>query len=169
MTGRQVHRVVGEGHSLWSVQEALKYFVSVGLVEQVLAGRSILYTINPEHHAVVALEPLADPVALLRSTIRDVADDVVEAVLLFGSTARGEAKIDSDIDLAVVTRVPWDGRVDLAETVTSRFGNACEVVVFLSDEFTVLAEQGEPIIGEILRDGIPLLGSMPRVKRGIAR
>jgi len=33
LTGRQIHGIVSEGHSLWSVQEALKALTQLGLVE----------------------------------------------------------------------------------------------------------------------------------------
>jgi predicted nucleotidyltransferase len=45
--------------------------------------------------------------------LKRVAADTVtgaHAVLVFGSVARGEAELDSDIDLVVIAARDWDGR-----------------------------------------------------------
>lgn len=92
----------------------------------------------------------------------------MKAVILFGSIARGEAHLRSDIDLAVIALAGWDGRTDLEDTVRTRFGNGCDVLVFTPEDFTRLAGIGEPVVGEILADGVALVGSIPRVRSGAA-
>ncbi|HVX54453.1 nucleotidyltransferase domain-containing protein [Nocardioides sp.] len=44
-----------------------------------------------------------------------------DAVLAFGSVARGEAHSDSDVDLVVIADQDWDGRADLAQAVHERW------------------------------------------------
>ncbi|MFF1823691.1 nucleotidyltransferase domain-containing protein [Kribbella sp. NPDC058245] len=61
-----------------------------------------------------------DPVAALREAIIAVTDDDVQAVLLFGSIARGEGTPDSDIDLAVIAPSGWNNRVELEDNVRRR-------------------------------------------------
>ena len=94
--------------------------------------------------------------------------DDVEAVIIFGSVARGEAHEGSDIDLAVIAQPGWEGRVDLEDAVRKRLGNDCNVLVFTAEDFASLAAIREPVIDEILIDGIPLIGTMPQVKNGVA-
>lgn len=95
-------------------------------------------------------------------------DDDVKAVILFGSIARGEAHLGSDIDLAVIASTRWDGGTDLEDTVRTRLGNGCDVLAFTPDDFTRLAGIGEPVVGEILADGVALVRSIPRVRSGAA-
>ena len=83
-------------------------------------------------------------------------------MILFGSIARGEAKPDSDIDLAVIAPPGWDKRAELEDSVRTRLGNDCDVLVFTQAEFDRLATTGEPVVGDILRDGIALTGTKPR-------
>jgi predicted nucleotidyltransferase len=166
LTGRQVHALVSDRHSLWSVQEALKAWGQLGVVHTEIIGRAVVHAINEDHYTVAPLRSLLDPMAALTKTAAQIVGDGVEAVIVFGSVARGEAKEGSDIDLAVIAQSGWDGRVDLEDAVRKRLGNDCDVLVFTAKDFTSLATAHEPVVDAILVDGIPLIGTMPRVKNG---
>jgi predicted nucleotidyltransferase len=166
LTGRQVHALVGDRHSLWSVQEALKAWVQLGVVHTEIIGRAIVHAINEDHYAVAPLRSLLDPIAALTKTAAQIAGEDVEAVIVFGSVARGDAQEESDIDLAVIAQSGWDGRVALEDAVRKRLGNDCDVLVFTAKEFTSLAAAHEPVVDKILGDGVPLIGTMPRVRNG---
>jgi predicted nucleotidyltransferase len=168
LTGRQVHGLVSDEHSLWSVQGALKALAQLGIVETRTIGRAGVHTINESHASVAPLRALADPIAALKAAIGEAIDSRVQAVLLFGSIARGDATAQSDIDLAVLAEPEWDGRVDLQEVVHARLGNECDVLVFTDAEFRKLASSGEPVVRDILRDGLALVGAKPHLKRGVA-
>jgi predicted nucleotidyltransferase len=168
LTGRRIHGLVSDSHSLWSVQEALKALTKLGLVETQTVGRAGVYTINEDHAAIAPLRALVDPIAALQAAIDEVTDSTVRTVLLFGSIARGEATADSDIDLAVIASPTWDGRVELEDLVHTRLGNHCDVLAFTLARFEKLARDGEPVVSGILRDGVALVGSKPRLKHGAA-
>ena len=104
----------------------------------------------------------------LTETAAQIVGDSVEAIILFGSVARGEAREGSDIDLAVIAHSGWDGRVDLEDAIQRRLGNDCAALVFTAEDFARLAAAHEPVVDEILVDGIPLIGTMSRVKSGAA-
>jgi predicted nucleotidyltransferase len=158
LTGRQIHRLVGAGRSLASTQQAITALIDLGVINVTQAGRAHLHVVNPDHYAVSPLRMLLDPVGLLEGLVRSVVDPSVRAVVLFGSVARGEATERSDIDLAVIAPGSWPGRVDLAEAVTRRMGNACDVIVFTPEEF---ARSKEPVVEGIVRDGVALYGEIP--------
>jgi predicted nucleotidyltransferase len=168
LTGRQIHGLVSDDFSLWSVQEALKSLTQLGLVETQTIGRAGVHTINEGHAAVAPLRALVDPVAILTAAIGEVTDANVQSVLLFGSIARGEATVSSDIDLAVIASPDWAGRVELEDVVRTRLGNDCDVLVFTEPEFQRLARDGEPVVSDIVQDGIALVGTKPRTKKGAA-
>ncbi len=168
LTGRQVHTLVSDRHSLWSVQEALKAWVQLGVVHTEIIGRAVVHAINEDHYTVAPLRSLLDPLAALTKTAAQVVGDGIEAVIVFGSVARGEAREGSDIDLAVVAQSGWDGRVDLEDAVKKSLGNDCDVLVFTAEDFRTLAAAHEPVVDEILIDGVPLIGAIPRVKNGTA-
>jgi predicted nucleotidyltransferase len=164
LTGRQVHGLLSDDYSLWTVQEALKTLARLGIVETQTIGRAGVHTINEEHTSVAPLRALLDPVAALRDVVSPVTGKDTSAVILFGSIARGEATPDSDIDLAVIAPPGWDKRTELEDSVRTRLGNDCDVLVFTEAEFDRLATTGEPVVADILRDGIALLGAMPHTK-----
>lgn len=168
LTGRQIHGLISDTYSLWSTQEALKALTQMGMVETQTVGRAGVHLINERHSSIAPLRALVDPIIALESAIAEAIDSNVQAVILFGSVARGEATPESDIDLAVISSSTWDDRVELQDTVRQRLGNHCDVLVFTQAEFSRLAAAGEPVVTDIIRDGVALVGSMPRVKRGAA-
>ncbi len=169
MTGRQVHGLVRDQFSLWSVQQALASLVGLGVVDSRTVGRAMVHTINEDHYAIQPLRVLLDPFAALREAAQRSVGSSVDAVILFGSVARGEATADSDIDLAVLASPDWDGRSELEDAVRARLGNDCDVLVFTPEEFSRLAATGdEPVVAKILADGVFLLGSLPQSKVGVA-
>lgn len=169
LTGRQVHALLSDQFSLWSVQQALAALVGLGVVESQTVGRAMIHSINEDHYAIGPLRVLLDPYAALRDTVRDAVGSSASAVVLFGSVARGEAIADSDIDLVVLAPPDWDGRSELQEAVRARIGNHCDVLVFTPEEFARLAASGdEPVVSDILADGVGLLGSLPQATAGVA-
>jgi predicted nucleotidyltransferase len=168
LTGRQVHALVSDNYSLWTVQEALKTLTRLGLVNTQTIGRAGVHTINEDHVSVAPLRALLDPITALTDTVREAVGEDVKTVILFGSIARGESHINSDIDLAVIAPADWDGRTELEDTVRTRLGNDCDVLVFTLEDFTHPLGTDEPVVREILSEGIALIGSIPRVNSGVA-
>jgi predicted nucleotidyltransferase len=164
LTGRRIHSLLSDGYSLWTVQETLKQLGRLGLVTTQPVGRAHVHTINEHHVAVPALRELVDPVAALRSTVEDVIGPDVGVVILFGSIARGDGTPDSDLDLAVIAPPGWEHRIELADHVRTRLGNMCDIVVFTAEQFDRLAREGEPVVTDILRDGIALVGARPALR-----
>lgn len=168
LTGRQIHFIVSDEHSLWSVQEALKALTDLGLVTSRTVGRAGIHEINEAHASVAPLRALLDPMASLRATVSEVVGSDVEAVLLFGSIARGEATEASDVDLVVIATSGWSGRVELEDLVRARLGNECDVLVFTPAEFAERALEAELVVADIVRDGVALVGRKPAPSGGAA-
>lgn len=72
-------------------------------------------------------------------------------VLLFGSLARGVAKLDSDMDIGILGERPLDAetRVALIESLALQSGRSVDIVD--------LSSVGEPLLGKILQEGVALL------------
>lgn len=166
LTGRQVHALINDRYSLWTVQQALTASTRLGLVKSQTIGRANVHTVNEEHVSIAPLRALLDPIAALTDTVREAVGGEVQAVILFGSIARGEATISSDIDLAVIAPADWDGRVDLQDAVRARLGNDCDVLVLTPE---ALRPPGvEPVVHDVLTEGIALIGYLPHRHSGVA-
>jgi predicted nucleotidyltransferase len=167
LTGRQIHALLSDRHSLWSVQAALKDLTRLGLITSHTVGRSGVHTVNEQHVAVASLRQLLNPIDALADVVREVVGDGAEAVIVFGSLARREAQPDSDVDLAVIAPPGWDGTIRLEDAVRSKLGNDCDVLHLSSAELVGPGPR-EPVADEILRDGIALIGAVPRPVRRTA-
>lgn len=168
LTGREVARLVGRAsHS--GVIAALERLVDQGVVDREEAGRAFLFTLNREHLAAPAVEVLAD---LREELLRRIRDRVerwnVKArhLSLFGSAARGDGGLDSDIDLFVVRfgaierqEPVWREQVDLLGWQVERWtGNPARIVEVEEREVAPLREERPPIVDELLADAIGLVG-----------
>ncbi|MGY0537853.1 nucleotidyltransferase family protein [Nocardioides sp. YJ-D4] len=164
LTGRQVHGLVGR-YSLGSVQDALKAWERLGVIESRPVGRAYVYRVEEAHVAVGPLRALLDPLSALTVIVSQIVGDSVESVILFGSVARGEANDDSDIDLAVIATEPWDRRADLREAIRAGTGNESDILLFTPASFSEAVDRGEPVVSDIVRDGVALIGRKPRRRK----
>ncbi len=164
LTGRRVHALVADRHSLGAVQQALRDLDRLGLITMEAVGRAGVHRVNEAHAAIAPLRALASPIEVLTRVVEEAVRGV-EAVLVFGSVARGDAHADSDVDLVVIAPAAWDGRAELQQQVQERLGNDCDVLHLTGDHFKLAPEDREPVVSEILRDGIALIGTMPRRSR----
>ena len=167
LTGRRVHALIDGRHSLSAVQQALRDLEQLGLITTETAGRAGIHRINDAHEAIGPLRSMRSPLDMLKRVVGDSVTGV-EAVIVFGSVARADAHADSDVDLAVIANEDWDGRADLAQAVQERLGNDCDVLHLAPAELSRAPADREPVVAEILRDGVALLGELPRRHRKAA-
>ncbi|UMG92741.1 nucleotidyltransferase domain-containing protein [Nocardioides sp. TF02-7] len=163
LTGRRIHALAGN-HSLGAVQQALRDLERIGVITSETIGRAGVHRINENHESIAPLRALSSPIEMLTRVVRATAPDV-DAVIVFGSVARGEAGADSDIDLVVIASETWDGRADLQQQVQERLGNDCDVLHLTPEDFARPPNEREPVVAEVLRDGFALVGTMPRPNR----
>lgn len=76
----------------------------------------------------------------------------IRLAILFGSLAAGKARADSDLDIAVQLDHPMNAeeKISLIETLAEYTGRPVDLI----DLWTV----GEPLLGQILRHGIRIMG-----------
>ena len=168
LTGREVAAMTGRrSHS--GVLDVLHRLTKHGLVTRVELNRAYLFALNRQHVAVRAVELLMGLRGELFEDIRDAMDmwqiPPVHASV-FGSAARGDGDVDSDIDLLIV-RPPqiahdeprWQTQMDgLRKLIEGWTGNQAAIVDRSQKELTELQEQQRPIIAELLSDAIAVNG-----------
>jgi predicted nucleotidyltransferase len=178
LTGRGIAELSHPRVSQARVARILRELAAAGLVERTPAGSSSLFVLNREHLAAGAVESLATLRQQLWARIAENAGawtDPPVAVVVFGSAARGDGDIASDIDLLVVRPSTvasddpaWqDALTDLAARVARWTGNPCEVLDRSEDELATMAVNGERLLTEIRRDGRAVVGSLTTVPRPV--
>lgn len=168
LTGREVMTMTGR-RSHGGVLDALHRLTAHGLVTRVQLNRSYLFALNREHvaaDAVILLMNLRETLfELIRSVVTQWEVSPVHASV-FGSTARGDGSVESDIDVLIVRPArtaqdesPWQEQVDaLREQIKAWTGNNAAVVDKSETELADLRERQRPIIAELCSDAIVLYG-----------
>ena len=102
---------------------------------------------------------LAEILGDLRQALSRVLSDQLEMMLLFGSWARGESRPDSDIDVLVVVRGPFDygDLIRRTSPIVSALSLENDVVIsraFVSKER--FEREESPFLLNVRREGVPL-------------
>ena len=176
LTGRAVAELTRPRVSQPRVARILAALCEQGLVDRVQAGSASLFTLNRDHLAARAIEDLAGLRPRLWTRIAEHAaqwSHPPEAVVVYGSAARGDGDASSDIDLLVVR--PDDTDEDdphwqhdltaLGAAVPRWTGNPCEILDRSPADLRAMADAGERLLAEIRRDGRPVVGSLAAVPR----
>jgi uncharacterized protein len=103
--------------------------------------------------------PTIDPVLQrLREALVELYGPVLDRVVLFGSRARGDAREDSDYDVAVFLTnadnlwAEWDRLADLRVRFLDAGDPFIEAIPFHASDY----EKRTPLMHEIRKDGLPL-------------
>ena len=140
-----------------------------GLLERRRGGAAWLYELNRRHLAAPAVEQLVSLRALLVERLRtELRGWRVEpaGAALFGSAARGDGDLASDIDLLILRpdRVDgegeaWRGQIDgLSETVREWTGNHAGIVELALGDLPGVLDRQPPILESIRADAVDLAG-----------
>lgn len=168
LTGRDVARLVRRG-SQSAVAEALERLTVHGLVHRDRVGRAFLHSLNREHLAAPAVEILAglrtELMERLRRTLRSWEVKPFHASI-FGSAARGDGDLNSDVDLLLVRpqRVAehhevWRSQVDdLAYRVLDWTGNHAGIVELPRADVADFVKESPAVLDQLRNDAITLAG-----------
>lgn len=95
----------------------------------------------------------------LQMRLTSLYGDRLKQLLLYGSTARGEAEPGSDLDVLVVLQGPVDAGQEIARTgsIVAALSLTYDVVIacVFMDQERFLHRQG-PFLRNVRREGIPL-------------
>lgn len=152
------------------VSTVVRHASDRGLVVTERHRGTLICQLNREHLAADAIIALVT----LRGRILDLLSAEISAwkrpprhASLFGSAARGDGSIDSDLDVLLVPRSAqdrdtdaWDAQLyDTAQRVQRATGNSAAWLVLTLDELAAAKRNREQIIPELERDTITLAGS----------
>ncbi|CAL8967707.1 hypothetical protein CELL_00066 [Cellulomonas sp. T2.31MG-18] len=171
LTGRAIADLTRPRVSQPRVARILTDLAEAGLVDRVQAGSASLFTLNREHLAARAVEELATLRSLLWERISEHAagwSHPPEAIIVYGSTARGDGGSASDVDLLVVRPATvdeddanWQRNLTALGLAVPRWtGNPCEILDRSRADLRAMASAGERLLSEIRRDGRAIVGSL---------
>jgi predicted nucleotidyltransferase len=169
LTGRTVAALTDPPVSPSQTATILTQLATSGLVTTMRAGTAVLYSLNREHLAAPAVEHLAT----LREKLWDRIVEQVntwahrpDALVVFGSMARGDGSSESDIDILLIrpADVPVsDGRwhndlTVFASKITTWTGNSVDLLDYTRADLMAMAVAREALLDNIRDDGRFLIG-----------
>lgn len=167
LTGRKIHQLAAGG-SETGTRKVLRRLASTGLVTATEVGASVQYSLNREHLAAAAVLELTALRQRLFERIRDAIEHWSLRPIhasVFGSTARGDGDVHSDVDLLLVHEFigsspdGWEELVDeLGDQVYAWTGNHLQIYELSQSQLVDHLRVGEPIVDEWLRDAVPVHG-----------
>ena len=175
LTGRKLALLSGYSHT--QTMSVLADLENQGLVRMTRAGSSYLFTIN-RNNAVVSgvLGPAFEFESELRNNLADRFYDgmgrSLVSVTLFGSVARGEEKLDSDVDLLLVLKDSTDQKKaerkisEIAHETYLAFGCAMLPIVVTETEYRNKLKRKQGFWGVIPEEGRQILRRREREEVG---
>lgn len=166
-SGRQVHALARVG-STSSVHRALGGLVQVGVVTADARPPAIIYRANRHHVLWPVIEAGLGARARAFDSIREFCERDLPAelsltVIVYGSVARRESALDSDVDLFVVypDDIDDDTRAEysylLADHVGRITGSQAQVYSVTRTELVQRFAEDDPLVGNVAHDGILLV------------
>lgn len=174
VTGREAGRLADL--SPRSAQQALSALHGMGIVRRQEGGRSYLYRLNRQHYLVQhaleklfraerrSVEELFEQLRGILSTAAQATGTEIVSGIIFGSTARGEDRPESDMDLLVIhgegsSESLREELAESLETVESLFGRPVSPVIMSSDRFRDMMAAGADLVADIRDDGRRVYGA----------
>jgi len=168
LTGAEIHRLSRRG-SYAGVQKVLNRLCEQGIVRRQSAGRVGQFIGNRAHLAWPAVEILADVSESLIARIRQEISAwkiAPLAAFLYGSAARGDGNVGSDVDIWLVrnqlnpemNQLWEDQSFGLSAHTCDWTGNQASILESSVEDVAGMATAKVPILEEIRRDAVPLAG-----------
>lgn len=179
LTGRRVARLARRG-SVAAVAKALDRLVRQGLVLRQEAPPASLYTLNRRHVAAPTVETLA----LIRTELLDRLRDAFSSwsippvhASMFGSAARQDGDVDSDIDIFLIRpdrvdaeNATWGEQLhEIGDAILAWTGNHASIIDFAEQDIARMCVENPPVLADLRRDGVDLAGTPLRELLGNPR
>lgn len=139
------------GLSLGTVQHELRRLTRIGLVRARKDGNRVYYQANEGHPLYNDLRNMVLKTSGLANVLGHAlqAKDI-ELAFVFGSTARGDARPQSDVDLMVITSLGLRRVATLLSGVGEKLGREINPHVMARDEFNRRRRRGDHFVSSVL-------------------
>jgi len=147
---REIQRRSGLNDS--TIRQELRKLARLDLIQGRRDGNRVYYGANRENSLYVDIRSIVLKTIGLADALRDVLqDDRIRIAFVFGSIAKGEEKVGSDVDLMVIGALGLRHLTKLLSGVSEKIGREINPHVFAEDEFQKRIESKEHFISNVLK------------------
>lgn len=172
LSGREVSRLAGMSPKNCMI--TLTGLENLGLANRIRGGRDHLFTLNREHFLVKeAIAQLFNTEERFKEAIyadiKKGLSKLCNSIYVFGSVARREEDIDSDLDLCIIydsehKKEPLENAVyDLTFKVRRKYAVNISAYYITSRQFLIKAKANKPPIADVVKEGKLLFGNSIKV------
>ncbi len=172
LSGREIARIAGISPK--ACLQALTNLENLSIVFRQRGGRDHFFSLNREHLLVkegilTLLDIERDYLKLLSKKLIRNTSKHSESIILFGSVARKEESIESDIDICFVYsgishhEIIYKKIEKLSSSIKRQYGATISPFFISLKGFKRKAKLNQPPVNEILKDGIVLYGKSIKV------
>ena len=162
LTGREIARNCGISPK--SALIALTNLENLHIVKRVIGGRDHIFTLNTGHYFVskgitpllnTELNFLPDILSLIKSKL----SKKTISIILFGSVARKEEDIDSDLDICMIVKDKSQKtevekiKSELFTVISDKYGATISAILFTENEFRKRGLKNLSPINNIIKEG----------------
>lgn len=146
---REMERL--SGLSTGSLRQELGKLKKLGLVTVERDGNRTSYESNRSHALYPDVHGLVLKSVGLVDVLRDgLNDPAIQCALVFGSIARGEETVDSDVDVLVIGKIGLRKVAGLLSGVGNTVGREINPLVMTPDEFAKRVKREEHLVSGIM-------------------
>ena len=176
MGGSEIARAAG--FSIPSTHDALKALHAAGIVTMEMIGNQHVYALNRKDRIVQKVVlPMFEAEG---SWKKDLEERIVQgmkaagilkavtSVILYGSVQRGSAKPESDLDLAIIVKMPPDLEKvkdvflgPIAADLSAYLGVRLDAYIKTAEEFSKLLKENSPPVSTLIKAYSVLYGKEP--------
>jgi len=151
------------------VQRELEKLGRIGLLQKSIDGNRVYYRVNREHSIFEDLKNIFFKCEGLAEALKEnLRDRKIEFCFIYGSYARGEESLLSDIDLMIIGDISSREISNILAGVKTQFSREINYAVFPSIEFVNRARHKDHFLDTVLQDKkIFIIGTEDGLKRFI--
>ena len=162
---RQISNLTAQ--SIRGVQREVDKLNRIGLIEKSIQGNRIYYKVNKKCPIVEDLKNIFFKSLGIAEVLKDnFKEKGIEVAFIYGSYAKGEESLLSDIDLMVIGDISSKELSSILSKPKKELMREINYVVFSLNEFINKATQKDHFINSVLKDKkIYIIGSEDELKR----
>ncbi len=149
---RQITRAVGIGHG--AVQREVNQLTASGILVRSVRGKQVYFQANSQCPIFQELKSLMIKTAGVAEVLRAALAPLrkrIDAAFVYGSVARGEEGVRSDVDVMVVGDATFDEVLEALRPVEVQLGRETNPTVYPVTEFRTKLAAGQHFLTSVLK------------------